>query len=142
MLLCEAAGYDVIIVETVGVGQSETMVASMTDLFLVLMLPNAGDELQGIKKGILELADLIVINKADGDQKTLAQRAVREYRNALHLLKPTRASWQAKVLQCSALEQTGLVELWETMQDFQEMLRPRGSGKSIEVIRLCAGCGV
>ena len=126
MLLCEAAGYDVIIVETVGVGQSETMVASMVDLFLVLMLPNAGDELQGIKKGILELADLIVINKADGDQKTLAQRAVREYRNALHLLKPTRASWQAKVLQCSALEQTGLVELWETMQDFQEMLKTSG----------------
>ena len=121
MLLCEAAGYDVIIVETVGVGQSETMVASMTDLFLVLMLPNAGDELQGIKKGILELADMIVINKADGDQKILAQRAVREYRNALHLLKPTRASWQAKVLQCSALEQTGLVELWETMQDFRKM---------------------
>jgi LAO/AO transport system kinase len=126
MLLCEAAGYDVIIVETVGVGQSETMVASMADLFLVLMLPNAGDELQGIKKGILELADLIVINKADGDQQTLAQRAVREYRNALHLLKPTRASWQAKVLQCSALEQTGLVELWETMQDFQEMLKTSG----------------
>ena len=126
MLLCEAAGYDVIIVETVGVGQSETMVASMADLFLVLMLPNAGDELQGIKKGILELADLIVINKADGDQKTLAQRAVREYRNALHLLKPTRASWQAKVLQYSALEQTGLVELWETMQDFQEMLQTSG----------------
>ena len=119
MLLCEAAGYDVIIVETVGVGQSETMVASMTDLFLVLMLPNAGDELQGIKKGILELADMIVINKADGDQKILAQRAVREYRNALHLLKPTRASWQAEVLQCSALEQTGL-------QDFQEMLQTSG----------------
>ncbi|MAA68760.1 MAG: methylmalonyl Co-A mutase-associated GTPase MeaB [Deltaproteobacteria bacterium] len=126
MLLCEAAGYDVIIVETVGVGQSETMVASMADLFLVLMLPNAGDELQGIKKGILELADLIVINKADGDQKTLAQRAVREYRNALQLLKPTRASWKAKVLQCSALEQTGLVELWEVMQDFREMLKTSG----------------
>src|SRR6056300_1438222 len=117
ILVAESAGFDVILVETVGVGQSEYEVHSMTDLFLVLMLPNAGDELQGIKKGILELADLIVINKADGDQQTLAQRAVREYRNALHLLKPTRASWQAKVLQCSALEQTGLVELWEMMQD-------------------------
>ena len=126
VLLCEAAGYDVIIVETVGVGQSETLVASMVDLFLVLMLPNAGDELQGIKKGILELADLIVINKADGDQQVLAQQAVQEYRNALHLLKSTRASWQAKVLQCSALEQTGLAELWETMQNFQEVLKTSG----------------
>jgi LAO/AO transport system kinase len=129
MLLCEAAGYDMIIVETVGVGQSETMVASMADLFLVLMLPNAGDELQGIKKGILELADLIVINKADGDQKILAQQAVREYQSALRLLKPTRTSWQVKVLQCSALEQIGLAELWETMQAFQEALKTSGEWK-------------
>ena len=126
MLLCEAAGYDVIIVETVGVGQSETMVASMVDLFLVLMLPNAGDELQGIKKGILEIADLIVINKADGDQASLAQRAARDYQSALRLLKPTRTSWQAQVLQCSALQQTGLEALWETMESFAQQLRQSG----------------
>jgi LAO/AO transport system kinase len=130
MLLCEAAGYDVIFVETVGVGQSETLVASMVDLFMVLMLPNAGDELQGIKKGILEIADLIVVNKADGDQIPLANAAQREYRNALKLLKPTRTSWRARVQQCSALRQSGIAELWETMQEFRTQLKDSGEWDS------------
>ena len=103
MLICEAAGYDVVIVETVGVGQSETMVASMVDLFLLLMLPNAGDELQGIKKGVLELADLVVVNKSDGEQETLAKTAQSEYRKALHLLPSSKKFMDTAnfALQCS-----------------------------------------
>src|SRR5690554_5541424 len=103
MLLCEAAGYDVILVETVGVGQSEYEVASMVDFFLVLMLPNAGDELQGIKKGIMELADALVINKADGESMNYAEQTRRHYQNALHLLRHT-SFWTPQVLTCSALK--------------------------------------
>ena len=112
MLVCEAAGYDAVLVETVGVGQSEVTVASMVDFFLVLMLPGAGDELQGIKKGILELADALAVNKADGDGVRLATRAVAEYRSALRLFRHSSHSWSPPVLAISALEKKGMDELW------------------------------
>lgn len=115
MLVCEAAGFDVIIVETVGVGQSETAVSGMVDFFLVLMIAGAGDELQGIKKGVLELADAVAINKADGDNITRANRTRRTFENALHLLSPISPTWIPPVLTCSALEMTGIEGLWETI---------------------------
>lgn len=118
MLLCEAAGYDVILVETVGVGQSEYEVASMVDFFMVLMLPNAGDELQGIKKGIMELADALVINKADGDSLNMAQQTRRHYQNALHLLRHT-SFWTPQVKTCSALQKENIEEVWGMISDFQ-----------------------
>jgi LAO/AO transport system kinase len=117
MLLCEAAGYDVIIVETVGVGQSEYQVAAMVDFFMVLMLPNAGDELQGIKKGIMELADALVINKADGDSVNLAKQTRSHYQSALHLLTP-QSFWSPPVLQCSALRNEGIDDVWTMLQDY------------------------
>jgi LAO/AO transport system kinase len=117
MLLCEAAGYDVIIVETVGVGQSEYQVAAMVDFFMVLMLPNAGDELQGIKKGIMELADALVINKSDGDSVNLAKQTQSHYQSALHLLTP-QSFWSPPVLQCSALKNIGIAEIWSMLLDF------------------------
>ena len=129
MLICEAAGYDVVIVETVGVGQSETMVSSMVDLFLLLMLPNAGDELQGIKKGVLELADLVVVNKSDGKQESLAKTAQAEYRKALHLLPSTKTSWTPKILRCSSLEKRGMDEIWEAVKNFREVLQSSGEWK-------------
>ena len=107
LLLCEAAGYDVILVETVGVGQSEHQVAGMVDFFLLLMLPGGGDELQGIKKGILELADAIVVNKADGASETLARTTQQHYRGAMSLLKH-EGFWEPKVMTCSALHQQGI----------------------------------
>jgi len=113
IILCEAAGYDVILVETVGVGQSETAVHSMVDFFLLLKLPGAGDELQGIKRGIIEMADAIVINKADGDNVKRARNASVEFSRALHLYPPKENGWTPKVLSCSALENTGLEEIWE-----------------------------
>ena len=115
MLACEAAGFGVVIVETIGVGQSEATVASMVDFFLVLMLAGAGDELQGIKKGILELADALAINKADGDNLEKAARAAAIYKNALHLLRPASSTWTTPVLTCSALEMTGIREIWRTV---------------------------
>ena len=126
MLICEAAGYDVVIVETVGVGQSETIVASMVDLFLLLMLPNAGDELQGIKKGVLELADLVVINKSDGKQETLAKTAQSEYRKALHLLPSSKNSWTPQILRCSALEKRGMDKIWDSVKSFSKALQNSG----------------
>jgi LAO/AO transport system kinase len=126
MLACEAAGFDVIIIETVGVGQSETAVASMVDFFLVLMIAGAGDELQGIKKGILEVADTIVINKADGDNVTRAERARREYEAALHILTPGSANWSPQVLTCSALKNSGLAEIWETVNQHRTALQAAG----------------
>ncbi len=117
MLLCEAAGYDVIIVETVGVGQSEYEVASMVDFFLVLMMPNAGDELQGIKKGILELADALVINKSDGESVNLATRTRSQYQSAVNLLHYS-GFWTPKVLACSARENQGIDRVWEMMVEF------------------------
>ncbi len=126
MLVLEAAGFDVIIIETVGVGQSETSVHGMVDFFLVLMLAGAGDELQGIKKGVLELADAIVINKADGDNLAKAQKAKKEYQNALHLLKPASPNWQPKVATCSALSEEGLVEVWEMVQQHHGIITASG----------------
>jgi LAO/AO transport system kinase len=119
MLLCEAAGYDVILVETVGVGQSEYEVASMVDFFQVLMLPNAGDELQGIKKGILELADAIVVNKADGESVNLAKLTQTHYSSALRLLTPT-SFWKPRVLPCSALENKGIDKVWDMICDYHQ----------------------
>jgi LAO/AO transport system kinase len=126
MLACEAAGYDVVIIETVGVGQSETTVASMVDFFLVLMIAGAGDELQGIKKGVLEVADAIVINKADGDNIQKAELAQKEYQNALHMLMPTSPNWSPPVLTCSALKSTGIDAIWDTIQDHREKMTSCG----------------
>ena len=126
MLVCEAAGFDVVIVETIGVGQSEATVASMVDFFLVLMLAGAGDELQGIKKGILELADALAINKADGDNMEKAARAATVYKNALHLLRPASPTWTPPVLTCSALEMTGIREIWRTVVEHREKTAASG----------------
>jgi LAO/AO transport system kinase len=126
MILCEAAGFDVIIVETVGVGQSETRVADMTDMFLLLLLPGAGDELQGIKRGIVELADLILINKADDDLVKLAGQAAAEYRNALRLLHPRSPNWKVEVRTCSARDGGGIGEAWETVLQHHDTLSATG----------------
>jgi LAO/AO transport system kinase len=126
LLVCEAAGFDVVIVETVGVGQSETTVASMVDFFLVLMLAGAGDELQGIKKGVLELADAVAINKADGDNIEKARKARRSYEMALHLLNPATPNWSPPVLTCSALTLAGLDTLWDTILDYRKRLSASG----------------
>lgn len=126
MLACEAAGFDVIIIETVGVGQSETTVASMVDFFMVLMIAGAGDELQGIKKGVLEVADAIVINKADGDNVTRTKLAQKEYQAALHLLMPRSPHWNPPVLTCSSLEATGLDTIWSTINDHKDKLTQCG----------------
>src|SRR5436853_5056065 len=123
MLLCEAAGFDVVLVETVGIGQSETAVCDMTDFFLALMLPGAGDELQGIKKGLVELADMIVINKADGDNVKRANLAAAEYRGALHILSPRPQHWQPPVLTCSALTGAGIAELWQKILDHRAAMK-------------------
>ncbi|MCB0216486.1 MAG: methylmalonyl Co-A mutase-associated GTPase MeaB [Chloroflexi bacterium] len=125
--LCEAAGYDLVIVETVGVGQSETLVAGMVDCFLVLMLPGAGDELQGIKRGILELADLIVVNKADGRGLEAALRARAELASALQLLQPPHPGWRPPVLTCSALTGEGLDAVWAAVERFRDHLRASGA---------------
>ncbi|MBT8091394.1 MAG: methylmalonyl Co-A mutase-associated GTPase MeaB [Gammaproteobacteria bacterium] len=126
MILCEAAGFDVIIVETVGVGQSETKVADMTDMFVLLLLPGAGDELQGIKRGIVELADLILINKADDNLTKLARQAAAEYRNALRLLHARSANWKVEVECCSARDGVGIAEAWEVVLRHHEMLNATG----------------
>lgn len=118
IILCEAAGYDVILVETVGVGQSETAVHSMVDFFLLLKLPGAGDELQGIKRGIIEMADAIVINKADGDNIKSARNAATEFSRALHLYPPKENGWSPKVLSCSALENIGLDAVWNMISTY------------------------
>lgn len=118
IILCEAAGFDTILVETVGVGQSETDVHSMVDFFLLLMLAGAGDELQGIKRGIMEMADLIAVTKADGPNKLNAEGARVLYQNALQLFPPTSSGWRPKVLTCSALKNTGIPELWEIIMDY------------------------
>jgi LAO/AO transport system kinase len=126
MLVCEAAGYDVVLVETVGVGQSETAVASMVDFFLVLMLPGAGDELQGIKKGILEMADALAVNKADGDSLKAAGRAAAEYRGALKLFRHTSATWDPPVVMVSALESRGMDTVWSVVEDHRAKLTASG----------------
>ncbi|MFN8049909.1 MAG: methylmalonyl Co-A mutase-associated GTPase MeaB [Acidimicrobiales bacterium] len=126
MLLCEAAGFDVILVETVGVGQSETIVSDMVDFFLVLMLPGAGDELQGIKKGVLELADLVAVNKADGDNGPRAQQAASDYRHALHLMAPATPTWTPPVTVCSGLTDDGLDEIWQQICVHHDKLTATG----------------
>jgi LAO/AO transport system kinase len=125
MLLCEAAGYDVILVETVGVGQSEYQVAAMVDFFMLLVLPGGGDELQGIKKGIVELAHALVINKADGDGERMAQVTQAQYQSALSLLR-SDAHWEPQVLRCSAVERRGLEDIWSTIERFVDEGRAAG----------------
>lgn len=126
MIVLEAAGHDVVLVETVGVGQSETVVHGMVDIFVVLMLSGAGDELQGIKKGVLELADLLAVNKADGANVDKAKQAAVDYRRALHLVQPPGASWEPPVLTCSAIERTGLAELWSEIERHRALMTETG----------------
>jgi len=126
MLLCEAAGFDVIIVETVGIGQSETAVAGMVDFFLVLMLPGAGDEIQGIKKGVLEIADMIAVNKADGDNANRAKLAAAEYIAAFHILTPASPNWRPPVITVSGKENIGLDDLWAKIMAHRKTLKGTG----------------
>ena len=126
MLLCEAAGYDVMLVETIGVGQSEIAVADMTDFFLVLALPGAGDELQALKKGVVELADMIAVNKADGDHLVRAKQAAAEYGAALHILAPRSRNWSPPVITCSALTGEGIDQLWAHILDHRRRLTESG----------------
>jgi LAO/AO transport system kinase len=126
LLVCEAAGFDVILVETVGVGQSETAVADMVDLFMLLLLPGGGDELQGMKKGIVELADLVVVNKADGDLAAAARHTAADYRHALALLRHD-PDWAVPVLSCSAIEKTGIETVWATIGDHRTLLERSGA---------------
>ena len=126
ILLCEAAGFDVVLVETVGVGQSETTVSEMVDIFVVLMLAGAGDELQGIKRGVLEIADLIAVNKADGDNVKRARMAAADYRRAIHLMSPASPNWTPPVLTCSALTNDGLPEIWEQIVTHRDTLAATG----------------
>jgi len=126
IILCEAAGYDIIIIETVGVGQSETAVHSMVDFFLLLKLAGAGDELQGIKRGIIEMADAIIINKADGANLNGALKAKNQFRNALHLYPIEKSTWTPEVLICSALYNTGIAEIWKLIQNYIELTKSNG----------------
>jgi LAO/AO transport system kinase len=126
VVLCEAAGFDTIFIETVGVGQSETAVHSMVDFFLLMMLAGAGDELQGIKRGIMEMADAIVINKADGDNVNRANSAATLFRNALHLFPPSPSGWAPTVMTCSSLQKTGIKEVWECILDYFTLVKGKG----------------
>ena len=126
MLLCEAAGFDVVLVETVGVGQSRDRVADMVDLFVLLARPGGGDELQGIKRGIMELADLVVVTKADGDLLGAAQQVAGDYGHALHLLRPKHEATTATVLRCSALRDEGIDEVWNTVLAQRQALERSG----------------
>lgn len=126
IILCEAAGFDVIFVETVGVGQSETAVSKMVDFFLLLVLAGAGDELQGIKRGIMELADTIAINKADGDNLVKAKKVVADYKNALHLFPPNENGWMPKVKVCSSITGEGLEKVWESVEEFKNKTTQNG----------------
>ncbi|MFK7004342.1 ATPase/protein kinase [Flavobacterium covae] len=126
IILCEASGFDIILVETVGVGQSETAVHSMTDFFLLLNLAGAGDELQGIKRGIMEMADLLVINKADGDNTTKAKLAKTEYNRALHLFPEKNSGWIPKVTTCSALEKKGIDSIWQIIEEYTLLTKKNG----------------
>lgn len=126
IILCEAAGFDVVIIETVGVGQSETAVKSMVDFFMLLMLAGAGDELQGIKRGIMEMADLLLINKADGDNKQATKRAIGEYKRALHLFPPNSNEWIPRVSSVSSLQNEGIAEVWEVIEEFERQQKLKG----------------
>lgn len=126
ILLVEAAGFDTVFVETVGVGQSETAVHRLTDVFVLLLLPGAGDELQGIKRGIVEMADLLVVNKADGDRVKLANQARAHYLNATHLLPPKASGWAPKVLVCSSHDGTGIAGVWTTIEEYRSRISANG----------------
>ncbi|MBM4762221.1 methylmalonyl Co-A mutase-associated GTPase MeaB [Bacillus sp. B15-48] len=126
MLLCEAAGFDVILIETVGVGQSEVIVRDMVDFFMLLVLTGAGDELQGMKKGIMELADAIIINKADGPNEVFAEKTRHEYNRVIHFLQPATKGWETKALTCSAFYETGIQEIWNLIQTFEESTKQSG----------------
>jgi LAO/AO transport system kinase len=127
MLVCEAAGFDVVLVETVGVGQSEVAVAGMVDVFTLLLAPGAGDELQGVKRGIVELADLVVVNKADGALADLARHTTSDYGHAVHLLRPRTDGWSARVLSCSALRGEGIDAVWAVVEEYTAAARATGS---------------
>ncbi|WP_137389987.1 methylmalonyl Co-A mutase-associated GTPase MeaB [Rhodoligotrophos defluvii] len=127
MVVCEAAGFDVVLVETVGIGQSETAVADMVDFFLVLLLPGAGDDLQGIKKGVIELADMLAVNKADGDNAARARRAISDYRAALQILVPPGAAWTPPVLAISGLNNIGLDEMWAEVERHRALSEKSGA---------------
>jgi LAO/AO transport system kinase len=131
MLLCEAAGFDIVLIETVGVGQSETLVADMVDIFVALMLPGAGDELQGIKKGLVELADIILVNKADGDGRVRADQAVAHYRAALSIIEPKSPYWRPEVLPISALSGEGLDAFWAAVQRHAAAMAATGAGSEL-----------
>ncbi len=133
IILCEAAGFDTILVETVGVGQSETTVHSMVDFFLLLMLAGAGDELQGIKRGIMEMADLIIITKADGANKQIAENARMSYQNALHLFPKKTSGWAPQVHTCSARTNTGINEVWEIIMEYIEFTKKTGYFESFRI---------
>lgn len=126
ILICEAAGFDVVLVETVGVGQSETVVSEMVDFFLVLAIAGAGDELQGIKRGVLELADMVAVNKADGDNRERAVRAAGDYANAMHLMTPVSPNWSPPVLTCSGLHHIGLSDIWRKVIEHRDLLSASG----------------
>jgi len=126
MLLCEAAGYDVVLIETVGIGQSEVAVSSMVDFFLVMLLPAGGDELQGIKKGVVELADALVVNKADGPMKSVAERTRADYGGALELIRSSSAAWRPRAMAVSALESAGIEEIWQTVLEHHELMQASG----------------
>jgi len=127
MLVCEAAGFDVVMVETVGVGQAETAVADMVDMFLLLLVPSGGDELQGIKRGVMELADAIIVNKADGEMRAAASRTAAEYHNALGLMRPPSAAWFPPVMQVSSLTGDGVPKVWETVLGYKEAMEKTGA---------------
>ena len=126
MSILEAAGYSVILIETVGVGQAETEVFEMTDVFLVLLSPGGGDELQGIKRGIIELADILVVNKADGNLEATSRSTVLDYKNALKLLKPRIQGWSVPVFPCSALEKSGIDQIWDKVNNLKDHLVKTG----------------
>lgn len=126
IILCEAAGFDTILVETVGVGQSETEVHSMVDIFLLLMLAGAGDEIQGMKRGIMEMADIIAITKADGPNKLTAEGARVTYQNAINLFPPAPSGWKPQVVTCSAKENRGIAELWAIISEYEKLTRNSG----------------
>ncbi|KAJ3240803.1 hypothetical protein HDU81_002656 [Chytriomyces hyalinus] len=131
ILLCEAAGYDIILVETVGVGQSETMVADMVDMFTLLVAPGGGDELQGMKKGIMELSDVILVNKSDGVLEVPARMAQMEYTSAIKFMQPNKGTWKPQVLRVSSAENRGIAEAWDTMQSFYKSLHETGEFSKI-----------
>ena len=145
-LVCEAAGFDVVVIETVGVGQSEGAVADMVDCFLLLLAPGAGDELQGIKRGVVELADLVVINKADGELLAAARRAQADYRAALQLLRPPTPAWAPEVLACSALHEDGIDAVWQAVRRQRQALEDSGElaakrARQIQQLALGRGAG-